>query len=148
VSVASIITSIVTGGVGDAFQKIVGAFKVPPEQALAAQVEIEKIQLEMQGKLIDQITAQIEVDKVEASSKSVFVAGWRPAIGWICGAGLATQFIIGPMSTWIAALAKHPIAFPPLDLGSLMTLLLGMLGLGAMRTVEKVNAAPGTSGLK
>jgi len=147
-AITDAIGSIIGGSIGDAVQKIVGAFKVDPTVAYQKQAEIQEIQLQLQGKLIDQITAQIGVDQAEANSKDVFVAGWRPAIGWICGMALLTDFIVAPISTWIAALAGHPIAFPQLDLGSLLPLLLGMLGLGAMRTAEKISGAPGTSKLQ
>ena len=140
--------SILGASLGDAFKEIMSVFKVDPTTALQNRTELEKIQYELQGKLIDQITAQIEVDRQEAQNANMFVAGWRPAIGWICGAGLGIQFIINPLATWIAALAHHPIAFPTLDLGTLLTLLLGMLGLGGMRTYEKVNSAPGTTKLQ
>jgi hypothetical protein len=133
------LSSMIGGSIGDAFSKIVGAFKVNPTEALAAQTELAKIQLELQAKILDQVSAQLDVNKVEAASTSIFVAGWRPFIGWICGTGLAVQFIIGPISTWAASLLGHPIQFPSLDLGTLMTLLLGMLGLGTMRTYEKTN---------
>lgn len=133
------LSSLIGGSIGDAFAKVVGAFKVNPTEQLAAQTEITKIQLELQGKILDQVSAQLDVNKVEAASPSTFVAGWRPFVGWICGSGLAVQFIIGPITTWIAALAGHPVIFPTLDLGTLLTLLLGMLGLGTMRTFEKVN---------
>jgi len=139
------LSSIIGGSIGDAFQKIVGTFKVSPSQQLEAQTELSKIQLELQGKILDQVSAQMDINKVEAASSSTFVAGWRPAIGWICGLGLFVQFIVNPIATWIAALAQHPIVFPALDLGTLMTLLLGMLGLGTMRTFEKVNNAPGSN---
>lgn len=86
-----------------------------------------------------QMQAQTDTNKVEAANQSLFVAGWRPFIGWICGFGLAFAFLISPLFTWLAALFGHPIKFPELDLGTLMTLLLGMLGLGGMRTFEKVN---------
>jgi hypothetical protein len=85
--------------------------------------------------------AQTDVNKVEAASSSMFVAGWRPFIGWVCGTGLLVQFLVNPIASWIAALCNHPIVFPSLDLGTLTTLLFGMLGLGAMRTYEKVNGA-------
>lgn len=141
------LSALIGGSIGDAFAKIVGVFKVPPEKALEAQTELEKIRLELEAKLVDQVTAQIEVNKVEAANPNLFVAGWRPAIGWICGAGLAIQFIVNPIATWIAALAKHPILFPSLDLGTLLTLLLGMLGLGGLRTYEKVQGVADTKGL-
>jgi hypothetical protein len=82
---------------------------------------------------------QVEIDKIEAANSNLFVAGWRPFIGWVCGVGLATQFLIGPLFTWIAAMFGKTVVFPVLDLGTLATLLFGMLGLSGMRTVEKVN---------
>jgi len=80
----------------------------------------------------------MDINKAEAASSSVFVSGWRPAIGWICGAGFAVQFVIGPLAEWISALANHPIKFPQMDTGTMMPLLLGMLGLGGLRTAEKL----------
>lgn len=142
------IGSILGSNIGDAIAKVIGCFKVSPDLALEKQTEIEKIKGELQGKLIDQITAQIDVDKQEASNANMFVAGWRPAIGWICGLGLFVQFIVNPLATWIAALRGHAIQFPSLDLGTLMTLLFGLLGLGAMRTVEKVQGAVGSDKLQ
>ncbi len=141
------IGSLIGGSIGDAFAKIVGVFKVSPEKALESQTELEKIRLELESQLVQQVTAQIEVNKQEAASNNMFVAGWRPFIGWICGSGLAMQFIIGPIFTWIATLVHRPTTFPTLDLGTLMTLLLGMLGLGGLRTYEKVNGAPGSDKL-
>ena len=141
------LSSLIGGSIGDAFQKIMGVFKVDPTVALQKQAEIQEIQLQLQGQLVQQVTAQIEVNKQEAASPNMFVAGWRPFIGWICGFGLGCQFIVAPVFTWISALVKHPTPFPTLDLGTLMTLLLGMLGLGGMRTYEKVQGAPGTDKL-
>lgn len=86
-----------------------------------------------------QITAQTDTNKAEASNQSVFVAGWRPFIGWVCGSAFAWTFVIGPMVSYAAKLAGITVALPVLDLSELTPVLLGMLGLGAMRTVEKVN---------
>lgn len=86
-----------------------------------------------------QITAQTDTNKVEAGNQSVFVAGWRPFIGWVCGSAFAWTFVIGPMVSYAAKLAGITVALPVLDLSELTPVLLGMLGLGAMRTVEKVN---------
>jgi hypothetical protein len=82
--------------------------------------------------------AQTGVNQVEAASADKFTSRWRPFIGWICGSGLAVQFLVGPLFTWVAALAGHPIAFPQLDMATLLTLLAGMLGLGGLRTMEKL----------
>lgn len=76
---------------------------------------------------------QLEVNKVEAAHKSLFVSGWRPAIGWICGLSLLYSTILSPiLGIWFIV--------PPVDSSLLTTVLMGMLGLGAMRTVEKTKA--------
>ena len=81
--------------------------------------------------------AQLEVNKTEASHKSLFVSGWRPAVGWTCCIGLASQYILIPMANFALALADSTIKIPVLDMATMMPVLMGMLGLGAMRTVEK-----------
>ena len=82
--------------------------------------------------------AQVEVNKAEAGHRSIFVAGWRPFIGWTCGVALAYHFVIAPLITFGAGWAGTPIPdLPTFDMDSLMTVLLGMLGLGGMRTFEK-----------
>jgi Holin of 3TMs, for gene-transfer release len=140
---ASAITNLLGGSITDGVAKIIGLFKVDPTVALAKQTELQEITLKMQADaaaaVAQQLHDQAAVNQVEAASQKLFVAGWRPFIGWVCGSGLAVQFIVGPVVTWAAALAKHPVVFPTLDMGTLMTLLLGMLGLGTMRTFEKVN---------
>ena len=82
--------------------------------------------------------AQIAVNKAEASSGNLFVAGWRPFIGWTCGTALAWHFILAPMISsafaWAGADAPE---LPAFDMQSLMTILGGMLGLGSLRTFEK-----------
>lgn len=85
--------------------------------------------------------AQIEVNKIEAGSQSVFVAGWRPAIGWVCGGSLAYHYVLQQLLAFIFSAAGHPVALPDLDISELMVLLCGMLGLGAMRSFDKTTAA-------
>jgi ABC-type Fe3+ transport system permease subunit len=111
-----------------------------PDPAKKAEAALELLKLQQSGELAV-MTAQTDTNKVEASSNSLFVAGWRPFIGWICGSALAFQFIIRPLASWIAALWGHPVAVPALDMADLFTLLFGMLGLGGMRTYEKVQGA-------
>lgn len=83
--------------------------------------------------------AQIEVNKVEAASTSLFVAGWRPFCGWVCGSALAYNFILQPFLAFFITLYKWQAPpLPSLDIGALMTVLLGMLGLGGLRSYEKV----------
>ena len=80
---------------------------------------------------------QLEVNKTEAAHKSLFVAGWRHAIGWICGLGMASNFLLIPIANFVLALTGSAIVIPLLDTGEMMPVLMGMLGLGAMRTYEK-----------
>ena len=82
--------------------------------------------------------AQVEVNKAEAQHKSIFVAGWRPFIGWTCGVALAYHFIFAPFIVFGVAWSGAEIPeIPAFDMDSLMTVLLGMLGLGGMRSFEK-----------
>ena len=87
-----------------------------------------------------QVMAQIEVNKVEAAHSSVFVSGWRPAIGWICAMGMAGNFLVIPFANMALELSKTGVTIPMIALSEMMPVLMGMLGLGAMRTVEKVKA--------
>jgi len=86
-----------------------------------------------------QVMAQIEVNKVEAASSSLFVAGWRPAVGWVCASALGYSFIIQPLLTFI--LLACGVVLPPLpvlDWSALSIILTGMLGIGAMRSFDKL----------
>ena len=76
---------------------------------------------------------QAEINKIEAGHRSLFVAGWRPAIGWVCAIGLMFPFLINPIIQWYTG---HP--GPNLPLEALMTLVVSLLGLGGLRTVEKL----------
>lgn len=105
-----------------------------------ADAQFKLLELAQRGDLAV-ITAQTEINKAEAGNPNWFVAGWRPYVGWICGTGLAVQFIVRPFAMWGAGLHGHVVDFPSLDMGTLMTLLTGMLGLGAMRTFEKQQGA-------
>ena len=80
---------------------------------------------------------QLDVNKVEAAHKNLFVAGWRPAVGWVCCLGMAGNFLIIPLANFALALSSSPITIPLIETSEMMPVLRGMLGLGAMRTVEK-----------
>lgn len=108
-----------------------------PDPAQAAAAKLELIKLQQSGELA-QITGQMQINQVEAASASVFVAGWRPFIGWICGAALAYKFVLAPALAFGLAAAGHPVVLPVLDWSEMSTVLLGMLGLGALRTTEKI----------
>lgn len=82
-------------------------------------------------------TAQIEVNKAEASNLNLFVSGWRPFIGWVCGSALAYHYIIQPFLDILLKAAGKAIALPNLAIGELMPLITAMLGMGAYRMMEK-----------
>lgn len=82
--------------------------------------------------------AQIEVNKVEAASNSIFKSGWRPFIGWTCGVAFSYHFVLQPLLIFILTYAGYPVPeLPEFDMASLMTVLGGLLGLGGLRTFEK-----------
>ncbi len=98
----------------------------------------EQFEGQMLAAMTSLVQGQLEINKIEAQHTSVFVAGWRPGIGWICGAALAWNFILQPIGTWAAFIAGVELeGMPTLDTGELTTILLGMLGLGGLRTYEK-----------
>tara|TARA_R110000764_G_C10884695_1_gene369509 strand:+ start:83 stop:490 length:408 start_codon:yes stop_codon:yes gene_type:complete len=86
----------------------------------------------------EQVMAQIAVNQEEAKNNSLFVSGWRPAVGWTCCLGLAGNFILIPMGNFVMTLTGSDILIPLIDVSTMMPVLLGMLGLGSMRTVEKI----------
>jgi hypothetical protein len=82
--------------------------------------------------------AQIELNKQEAKHRNIFVAGWRPAVGWICASALAYNFILRDLLAWLLLNTNQAMTLPPaLAMDHLLTILLGMLGLGGLRTFEK-----------
>lgn len=87
------------------------------------------------------VQGQIDINKAEAASASVFTSGWRPAIGWVCAAALMAQYIARPMLQWVGILTGHDWpTLPGID-DNLWQLMLGMLGLGGLRTFEKVKGS-------
>jgi hypothetical protein len=81
--------------------------------------------------------AQIEVNKTEAGHKSLFVSGWRPAVGWVCVTGMGFNFVAVPLGNFMLSLSHSDVTLLALDLTQMMPVLMGMLGLGAMRSFEK-----------
>jgi len=86
----------------------------------------------------EQIQAQLEINKTEAAHTSMFVAGWRPACGWICVLGMAGNFLIIPFANMTLKLLETGVEVPMIDLNTMLPVLMGMLGLGGLRTFEKV----------
>lgn len=128
--------------------------KIIPDKAAAAAAIAQLQQLEAQGALEAEKTqlasitsAQSDVDKVEAANSSMFVAGWRPAIGWVCGAALAFQYVARPLIQWGFSMAHQPVPVLPGIDDNLWQLMTGMLGMGALRSYDKVKGTA-TTGVK
>jgi hypothetical protein len=118
--------------------------KLFPDPKAAEEAKLKVMELAQTGELaklnadLQLATGQIDVNKVEAANGSLFVSGWRPFVGWVCGAAFAFKFIGGPLVVTVMTAAGHPITLPNFDFTEMSTLLFGLLGLGALRTVEKV----------
>jgi hypothetical protein len=80
---------------------------------------------------------QLEINKAEAQSRNVFIAGWRPFIGWTCGVAMAYNYVVHPILIFTLAQFNYLVAIPALDLSEMMPVLMGMLGLGGLRSFEK-----------
>jgi hypothetical protein len=101
-------------------------------------VKLEEIADRADQRYHEELMGQIEVNKVEAQHASIFVAGWRPFIGWTSGVGVAYTFVLSPFIEFIARANGFEGAMPHLQTGELMLLITGMLGLGGLRTYEHV----------
>lgn len=108
-----------------------------PDPAQAAQAQLALLKMQQDGELAA-ISGQMEINKVEAGSSSVFVAGWRPFAGWVCGLGLAYVSILEPILRLTATLVGYTGEFPVIDTTLTMQVLLGMLGMGGLRTLDKI----------
>ena len=110
--------------------------KIFPDPTQANQAKLELLKLQQSGELAT-MTAQTDINKEEAKNTSLFVSGWRPAIGWVLALALAYQYLLRPLMTWGTTVAGFNL--PPmvgLD-DNLWQLMMGMLGLGGLRTFEK-----------
>ena len=100
------------------------------EEKANAKIAIEKIQARLKEK-------QLDINKAEASHRSLFVAGWRPCLGWISALSIGNVYLFQPFIVMILKIVGSDVVLPNLDLSQLMPLVLGMLGLGGLRTFEK-----------
>tara|TARA_R110000765_G_scaffold198031_1_gene303754 strand:- start:13 stop:384 length:372 start_codon:yes stop_codon:yes gene_type:complete len=106
---------------------------------VAGHVDKFTLDKEEKAQLIQEINkAQIEVNKIEAGSSSLFKSGWRPFVGWTCGVALCYHFVLQPFLMFVFLSIGKPIELPVFDMSTLTTVLFGMLGLGGMRSLEKV----------
>jgi hypothetical protein len=112
-----------------------------PDKAANDAAKLQLLNLQVTGEF-QNMAAQLQVDSVEATNQNVFVAGWRPFIGWVCGSAFAYTYILHPIT--ITLLVAFKVQFdasklPVLNMSDMMPVLLGMLGLGAMRSFDKAN---------
>ena len=103
--------------------------------------EKERAKREIEARLSEHLAqidlAQIQVNQQEAAHRNIFVAGWRPFIGWSCGLALFYTYLAQPVLTFVLVQQGQYVDLPPVDLGAMMPVLLGILGLGGLRSWEK-----------
>jgi len=98
----------------------------------------KKLTHELEMSLHKANLAQLEVNKAEAAHKSMFVAGWRPFVGWVCGVSLLYHFLLSPFMVFVFTMAGAEVILPEFEFSQLSSILMGMLGLGGLRTFEKM----------
>jgi hypothetical protein len=114
---------------------VIGRFL--PEDKEAAAKARQEIEAQLTKHLANIDLAQLEINKTEAAHRSIFVAGWRPFIGWSCGFALAYTYVVQPIAVFALAQTGYLIDLPTLSMSEMMPVLMGMLGLGGLRTFEK-----------
>jgi hypothetical protein len=118
------------GGLVGSVGKILDELHTSDEEKANAKIKLQALENELK-------TKQIDVNKVEAGHRSIFVAGWRPFLGWVSGISVAFVYLFQPFIVMVLKIFGSDIELPTLDLSQLMPLILGMLGLGGLRTIEK-----------
>ena len=133
---------LLIGPLAEIVKGVIG--RIWPDPAAQAEAQLKLAVMVQNGELAqlaattDLAKGQLEVNKVEASSESLFVSGWRPFVGWTCGAAFAYKFVLAPFILLLLAANGIKLDLPALDFTEMSTILFGLLGLGAMRSVEKV----------
>lgn len=122
------------------------------EKVIPNPAEREKAKAELSLRLLEQETqllklftendkAQLEINKEEVKSGSLFVAGWRPYVGWVCGIGMTWAYVLKPIADWVLAVIGSTAEPPNVNVAELLNLLLALLGMGALRSYEKLKGA-------
>lgn len=120
--------------------------KVIPDPQAKAQAQLQLLQMQQAGEFkeldaqLEMARNQTDINKIEAASPNLFVSGWRPAMGWACVAIFVANYIGAPLLAWLSPVFHIPPP-PRLDIGEVLPVLLGMLGLGTLRTQEKLKGA-------
>jgi|TARA_R100001530_G_scaffold64311_2_gene46195 hypothetical protein len=118
-----------------AITDIIGRF-LPEDKEARAEAERE-IHTQLTAHLAAIDLAQLDINKQEAAHRSTFVAGWRPFIGWTCGVALSYTYVVQPILAFVLTQTGHLVSLPTVELAGMMPVLMGMLGLGGLRTFEK-----------
>ena len=117
--------------------------KILPDEKAKDAAKLEALKLAQEGQLaeldaqVKLMLGQVEVNKIEATQDN-FRGGWRPAAGWVCSIGLFYNYLLQPLLAWASAAHGWPVP-PSIDVNELMVLLGGMLGLGGLRSYERIN---------
>ena len=119
------------GSVADLANTVIG--KIWPDKSEQERQQLAAAVMVVQG--------QLDINKAEAANPSVFVSGWRPAIGWVCGGACAWNWIGLPIAKAVLLVAGYKLAMAPADISEMLPILMGMLGLGGLRTIEKLNGS-------
>lgn len=121
------------------FGDIISAIARPLDKLIPDKDLRQKLEHEITMQLATLNLAQVAVNQQEAAHKSIFVAGWRPFIGWVCGLALAWQFVGAPIAQWGLTIAGLELVYavPKIESGNLMELVMAMLGMAGLRTYEK-----------
>jgi len=134
----------ILGGLIEPVTDIIGEVVVDKDKKREIELKLQEIIDRADARYHDELMGQIEINKVEATHASIFVAGWRPFIGWTGGVGLAYSFVLAPFIEFVARANGYIQEMPMPDSGQLLTLVTAMLGVGAMRSYDK---SKGTSAL-
>ena len=119
------------GSIADLAKTVIA--KIWPDKTEAEKQQLAAAVMVIQG--------QIDINKAEAANPSIFVSGWRPFIGWVCGSACAWNWIGLPIAKAGLLLAGVSLSISPADISEMMPILMGMLGLGGLRTIEKIKGA-------
>ena len=121
--------------------------KLIPDPDARARAQAELLKSEREAELetlrlaLSADQSQMNINAQEAAHPDLFVSGWRPFIGWVCGVAFCYHFVLQPLLAFIISNSGHQVVLPVFDMEELSTVLMGMLGLGGLRTIEKVRAS-------
>ena len=127
----------IIGDIIDAAKDIVSEVVVDKDKKIEANIRLKELEDKYLERLHEEVIAQTEVNKVEAAHSNVFVAGWRPFVGWVGGVGLAYSAIVQPLLNWGSRVWGYTGQLPALDDTALITILGVMLGVGIMRSYDR-----------